>query len=75
MSTNLLDRARYWECTNAEYHANDTHDSHSSLDLFMHSIEQYAARRMFRTARSPAAHPRHDLWQPLPHHRAGSGVS
>src|SRR5579864_8900893 len=53
MPTNLLDRSRYWNCTNAEYHGDLTHDSHSSLDLFMHSIEQYAARRVFRTVPNP----------------------
>ncbi len=54
---NLLDRSRYWNCTNAEYHADMTRDSHSSLDLFMHSIEQYAARRVFFTAPNPAPIP------------------
>ncbi len=57
MPINFLDRSRYWECTNAEYHADITHNSHSSLDLFMHSIEQYAARRVFGTIPSPAPIP------------------
>jgi len=57
LPTNLLDRSRYWECTNAEYHADVTHNSHSSLDLFMHSIEQYAARRVFFTIPAPAPTP------------------
>jgi exodeoxyribonuclease VIII len=57
LQINFLDRSRYWECTNAEYHADVTHNSHSSLDLFMHSIEQYAARRVFFTAPNPAPTP------------------
>lgn len=50
---NLLDRSRYWQCSNHDYHADLTHDSHSSLDLFMRSVEQYAARRVFNTVQPP----------------------
>ncbi len=51
---NLLDRSRYWQCTNEEYHADTTHDSHSSLDLFRTSVAQYAARRILKSCSAPA---------------------
>lgn len=43
-----------WECTNEQYHSDTTHDSHSSLDMFHASVEQYAALRVFKTIARPA---------------------
>lgn len=37
-----------WDCTNGDYHGSVGEDSHSSLDLFYESIEQYAGRRVWR---------------------------
>ena len=49
-----MDVCGFWDCSNAEYHGSLTEDSHSSLDLFLESVEQYAARRVFRTVPSPS---------------------
>ncbi len=49
--------AQFWNCTNAEYHGSLTEDSHSSLDLFYESVEQYAAKRVFRTCPYPPPTP------------------
>lgn len=49
--------AQFWDCTNAEYHGSLDEDSHSSLDLFYESVEQYAAKRVFRTCPYPPPTP------------------
>ena len=49
--------AQFWNCTNAEYHGSLTEDSHSSVDLFIDSVEEYAAKRVFRTCPYPPPTP------------------
>jgi hypothetical protein len=44
-----IDESRIWRVTNEEYHADITHDSHSSLKIFRESVPLYAALRVHRT--------------------------
>lgn len=50
----MIDKRNLWVCTNREYHSSFSEDSHSSLDLFHKSIEQYAAIRVFKLIKPPA---------------------
>lgn len=52
-----FDKSLFWDCTNSEYHGSLEEDSHSSIDLFIESVEQYAARRVFRTVNNPLPTP------------------